>query len=451
MKIGFLAMSGIRVRDEALMELGLTLPGFVERSRVVASLPSLGLLYLAAVTPHEHEVIYCEAREDGAEPAELYSCDLVAVSTFSAQSFEAYAVAKRLRSRGITTAIGGLHASVLPAEAKRHFDHVIVGEGEYVWPAVLDAASRKAPGQVWYSNQFGVVDVSALPTPRYELLQGGRYNRYTVQTSRGCPWRCEFCASSVMLSQAYRKRPVEHVIRDIHAVLQVAPRPFIEFADDNTFVDKRWGKELCRELTKLRVKWFAETDISVADDPELLQLMAAAGCRQVLVGLESPSRSALEGIERRANFKAGRFEHYRRAITEIQSHGISVNACFILGLDGHTNQVFDEVHDFVSEALPYDVQITVLTPFPGTPLYERLKMEGRLTYPYSWDRCTLFDVNFRPKQMSESELRSGLYRLARSLYSAEALRTRREAFFRGLNRDARLKLRELKTREMLAA
>ena len=451
MKIGFLAMSGIRVRDTALLELGLTLPGFVERSQVVASLPSLGLLYLAAVTPESHELVYLEADQDGSEPQELYSCDLVAVSTFSAQIYEAYAVSKRLRSKGIVTAIGGLHASVRPHEAKEHFDHVIVGEGEYIWPHVVEAVNHGASGKIWYSNQFGVVDVAKLPIPRYDLLSDDRYNRITVQTSRGCPWRCDFCASSVMLHRGYRKRPVEDVIRDITEIKRIKSRPFIEFADDNTFVDKRWGKELCRQLIPLKIKWFTETDISIAEDPALLQLMAAAGCRQVLIGLESPTNDALEGIEQKANFKAKQFHKYREAIQTIQQYGISVNACFILGLDEHTNRIFDEVYEFVESALPYDVQITVLTPFPGTPLYERLKQESRLTHPYAWDRCTLFDINYKPKRMSAAELQYGLYRLAGNLYTAEAVRKRRDAFFSRLRSEAKSQLSTLKSQEVLAA
>ena len=144
MKIGFLAMSGVRAHDPRLLELGLTLPGFVERSKVIASLPSLGLLYLAAVTPAGHSLHYFEAEADGKEPAELYTCDLVAISTFSAQIFEAFAIADRLRAAGVKVAMGGLHVSVLPEEALVHANHVIVGEGENVWPHVVTAAERGA-------------------------------------------------------------------------------------------------------------------------------------------------------------------------------------------------------------------------------------------------------------------------------------------------------------------
>ena len=434
MRIGLLAMSGIRAHDPELLELGLTLPGFVERSRQVASLPSLGLLYLAAVTPPGHDVKYFEAESDKSEPIDVYSCDLVAISTFSAQIFEAYAIADRLRAAGVRVAMGGLHVSVRPVEASRHADYVIVGEGENVWPRVVEAAERGDAPRLFEARTFGPVDVASLPVPRYDLLAGRPYNRFTVQTSRGCPWRCDFCASTVMLSQQYRKRPVEHVIRDIEAITALRPKPFIEFADDNTFVDKAWGRELCRQLRPLRLKWFTETDISIADDPELLDLMAASGCRQVLVGLESPGASALEGMEMHANFKARRASDYVSALRRIQAHGITVNGCFILGLDDHGPEVFEQVLEFANSVPLFEVQITILTAFPGTPLYDRLRAEGRVLEDERWDLCTLFDVNYQPKRMSVDELRAGMRLLSTELYAREALDRRRQPFFANLRR-----------------
>jgi len=429
MKIGLLAMSGVRAHDQELLRLGLTLPGFVERSKVIAQLPSLGLLYLAAATPDGHDVRYYEAPADGQEPHEIYECDLVAISTFSAQVNEAYSIADRLRAVGVKVAMGGLHVTVRPQEAKQHADFVILGEGENVWPAVVEAAAALKPPQVFDAMHYRPVDVRHLPVPRYDLLAGRAYNRYTVQTSRGCPWRCDFCASNVMLRQAYRKRPVQHVLRDIDSICRVQPRPFIEFADDNTFVDKAWGKQLCRRLIPYHLKWFTETDISVADDEELLELMRQAGCRQVLIGLESPGRRAVDGIELKTNFKARRADYYAAAVQQIQSHGITVNGCFILGLDEHTPRIFQDVLDFAMETSLYEVQFTVLTPFPGTPLYDRLLREGRLLEPERWELCTLFDVNFQPARMSVRQLRDGLYWLGERLYSRECTDERRRGFF----------------------
>jgi radical SAM superfamily enzyme YgiQ (UPF0313 family) len=433
MKIGFLAMSGVRAHDKKLLELGLTLPGFVERSRIIASLPSLGLLYLAARTPAGHELKYFEAESSSTEPAEIYTCDLVAVSTFTAQIFEAYAIADRLRQKGVKVALGGLHVSVLPAEALQHADYVVVGEGENTWPAVVEAAMRGTGSGIFNATDYDPVDVAQLPVPRYDLLGSRPYNRYTVQTTRGCPWRCDFCASTVMLRMPYRRRPVEQVVRDIQAITERHPSAFIEFADDNTFVDKSWGKELCRALMPLKIKWFTETDISVADDHELLDLMQQAGCRQVLVGLESPSAGALAGLEQRADRKARWAAHYGEAVREIQSHRVTVNACFILGLDGHTPAVFEEILRFVEKVNPFDVQITLLTPFPGTPLYDRLITEGRILLPGAWNLCTLFDVNYRPLGMAPQELREGIYWLSERLYSQEATRGRRKEFFSQCN------------------
>lgn len=429
MRIGFLAMSGLRAHDKRLLELGLTLPGVVERGKVLRSLPSLGLLSLAACTPAGHELRYFEAEGDGSEPPDVYECDLVAISTFSAQVFEAYAVADRLRAAGVVVAMGGLHVSVQPNEALEHADLVFLGEGERTWPAAVNAVSQGNATRVWDAASFPPVDVAALPIPRYDLLADRPYSRFPVQTTRGCPWRCDFCASNVMLNQPYRKRPVSDVVRDIDAIRQLRKRPFIEFADDNTFVDHAWGKQLCRALIPTGVKWFTETDISVADDPELLRLMQEARCRQVLIGLESPEQHSLRGIELRTDFKRRRSGGYLEAVRRIQSHGVAVNGCFVLGLDGQTPAVFQRILDFAMEVPLYDVQITVLTAFPGTPLYDRLLREGRILEPGRWDLCTLFDVNYTPTDMTVDQLRDGMYWLAERLYSEANVRSRRSAFF----------------------
>jgi radical SAM superfamily enzyme YgiQ (UPF0313 family) len=327
--------------------------------------------------------------------------------------------------------------TVLPEEAAAHADYVIVGEGEHVWPSVVEAAASRHPPRTFRAADFPPVDTAALPVPRYDLLGARPYNRFTVQTSRGCPWRCDFCASNVMLGQRYRKRRVADVVRDIEAILTVRDHPFIEFADDNTFVDKQWGKDLCRALVPLGLRWFTETDISVAADGELLDLMRESGCRQVLIGLESPAEGPLQGIEANSNFKARTAAGYLEALRRIQAHGITVNGCFILGLDGHTPAIFQDVLDFARQVPLYDVQITVLTAFPGTPLYARLLAEGRILRPARWDLCTLFDVNHVPGRMSPRELQEGIYWLTERLYSDECTEFRRGGFFSARRRARR--------------
>jgi radical SAM superfamily enzyme YgiQ (UPF0313 family) len=428
MRIGLIAMSGVRACDAELMAVGLTLPGFIERSKVIASLPSLGLLTLAGMTPERHQCRYFEIKDIREAPVLPTDFDLVAISSFSAQVREAYEIADRYRQLDVPVVMGGLHVSMLPHEALEHCDAVIVGEGELTWLEVLrDAERRKLRAHYRAGSQFDLEDA---PIPAYELLEIDRYNRLTVQASRGCPLRCDFCAASILIAPTYRQKPVELVLAEVDRIRELWPRPFIEFADDNAFVNKRYWKRLLPELASRRIRWFAETDISLHHDDELLSLMRESGCAQVLIGLESPSEHGLRGIELKNDWKRRWWPHYKQAIARIQSHGIRVNGCFVLGLDGHGPEVFDDVYDFVVESELFDVQITVQTPFPGTPLDARLRREGRLLYDGEWQRCTLFDVNYEPIGMNAEELRTGFRRLAERLYSQELTNWRRENFKR---------------------
>ena len=427
MNIALVAMSGIRVCDAELLRVGLTLPGFVERSKVIASLPSLGLLTLAGMTPRRHTISYIEV-PDIAQMGQLPAgFDLVAISSYSAQIDEAYELARRYTAAGIRTVIGGPHVSARPDEAAQHCEAVVVGEGETFWPQVLEdaEAGRLQPRYQEPRDAFEMIDA---PVPAFELLDISKYNRLTVQTSRGCPHHCEFCAGSVVLTGGYKQKPIAKVLNEIERIQAIWERPFIEFADDNTFVDRAYWRELLPALRGKHLRWFAETDLSVADDARLLELMRETGCAQVLVGLESPAETGLAGLELRSDWKLRRFPRYKEAIRAIQSHGITVNGCFVLGLDGHTPDVFGQVMDFVRETGLYEVQITLQTPFPGTPLYERLEREGRLIEPTNWKTCTLFDINFRPLGMSVDELRQGFRKLAVELYSEEFINWRRDNF-----------------------
>ncbi len=204
-------------------------------------------------------------------------------------------------------------------------------------------------------------------------------------------------------------------------------QPFLELADDNTFLNHDWSREFLKQLTREDIHWFTETDISIADDPELCDLVAESGCRQLLIGLESPSQSDLNNIDP-SNWKQRQSDHYLRAIDTLQSRGISVNGCFILGLDHHTPAIFEEVHKFVEQSGLAEVQFTVMTPFPSSPLHQRLKDEGRLLRERYWDRCTLFDVNYQPANMTVEELEEGLKWIFTNTYNETSTRTRQRSF-----------------------
>ena len=345
--------------------------------------------------------------------------------------------------------MGGITVSSLREQAKKHCTSVVIGEGEPLWPELLADFERGALKPFYQTaKEFDLADA---PLPRFDLLDPEKYNRLTVQTSRGCPHKCEFCASSILLTPRYKVKPVEKVIAEIRAIKNIWAKPFIEFADDNSFADRKHYKKLLRELAKEKVRWFTEADVRVAEDEELLALIRDSGCQQILIGLESPRRTSLYGIEMKSNWKLRQQDFYREAIAKIQSYGITVNGCFILGLDGDTRDVFADVLDFVRESQLYEVQVTFMTAFPGTPLYARLKNEGRILRDRAWELCTLFDINFQPKNMSVAELQSGFLGLAKQLYSAGETHERRAKFKRMLKTSPNFGRRAARREQMLAA
>lgn len=427
MKVGLIAMSGVRAYNKELTELGLTLPGFVDRNKIIASLPSLGLLTLAGMTPEKYEVEYIEV-PDIKNLKDLPGLfDIVAISTYSAQIYEAYELADQYRKIGAKTVIGGPHVTCEPKEAKEHCDSVVIGEGEAVWLELLEDCekNRLKPFYTSFDKEF---DLKNAPIPKFSLLDPEKYNRLTVQTSRGCPHQCEFCGASILISKKYKQKPAKKVLEEIRAIKKIWKKPFIEFADDNTFVNQEYWVELLRDLKKEQIHWFTETDISVAENDELLDLMRESGCQQVLIGLESPTEVGLDGLELNNNWKVKQLNKYKQAISKIQSRGITVNGCFILGLDGQDVNIFNEVWEFVKGSGLYEVQITIMTAFPGTPLYQRLADQKRVLKEKDWARCTLFDVNFQPKNMSVRELEIGFRDLAEKIYSAEFTQERRNRY-----------------------
>lgn len=424
------AMSGVRVKDKELLSLGMTLPGFVERSKVIASLPSLSLLTVAAYTPENWDVTYREVddlTQDDVCDAVGNEYDLIGISAFTARILDAYTLADTLRARGCKVVLGGLHVSVLPEEAQMHADSIVVGEAEPVWEALIEDFESGTLKKIYRSRDaskpFKLHDARI---PRYDLLEIEKYNRITLQTTRGCPIDCSFCAASKLISK-YKIKPIDIVRRELEAILSIWQRPFIELADDNTFYDKRWGKELATLFSEYRIRWFTETDISIADHPELLERLAESGCAQLLIGLESAAPASLEGIDVK-NWKLKQFDRYHRGLEVIQSFGISVNGCFILGFDTDDTGIFELTEQFISSSDLAEVQITLLTPFPGTQLYKKLQQENRLLEEVFWDRCTLFDATFHPKLMSVDELSSGFRWLMKRLYSEQEYAIRRQKF-----------------------
>lgn len=422
MRVALIAMSGVRVVDPRLAALGVTLPQFVNRGQVIAQLPSLALLLLAAQTPDDVAVDYIEVADLNQPEALRTNYDLVALSSYTAMAYEMYELADRYRAAGVPVVIGGLHASFAAEEAKEHADAVCVGEGETLWPRILaDFRARGQAGlQPFYREpEPGTYDLAGSPMPRFELLLDRPYNRITVQTVRGCPLDCEFCGASKLYGPRYRRKPLPQVVAELRRIKDLwGDNAFVELADDNSFANRQWARQFLEAIQGLDLRWFTETDVSIAEDEELLRLLARSGCRQVLIGFESSNPDSLLQIDR-ANWKFRKREKYLEAIRRIQSYGVTVNGCFIVGNDGDGPGIFEELRDFIEDSELLEAQVTILTPFPGTHLLQRLRREGRLLYDRFWDKCTLFDLVFEPKQMTPDELVEGHCWLMSQIYNQQ--------------------------------
>jgi radical SAM superfamily enzyme YgiQ (UPF0313 family) len=430
-KIGLIAMSGVRVFNPKLAELGVTLPQFVNRGKVIAQLPSLALLLLAAETPEGVEVEYIEVADIKACNPLPAQYDLVAMTSYTAMAYEMYELADRYRAAGIPVVLGGLHVSFAWEEAAQHADAVCIGEGEALWPQIVADFVREGKQglrQYYREAEPGNYNLADSPMPRYDLLLGREYNRITVQTVRGCPLDCEFCGASKLYGPKYRRKPLEKVLREIRYIQELwGDNAFFELADDNSFANRNWAREFLQSIQDYGLRWFSETDISIAEDDELLRLLARSGCRQILIGFESTNPNSLIGIDK-ANWKFRKSDKYMDAIKKIQSHGVTVNGCFIVGNDGDDPGIFESLRDFIEKSELLEAQVTILTPFPGTHLLARLRREGRLLYDRIWDKCTLFDLVFEPKNMTPDQLVEGHTWLMTQIYNQEQY-TRRKRHY----------------------
>ena len=412
--VAFVPLTGFRIVRPELLELGLTLPGLAARGKALAELPALGLLTLAGLLPANWSSSYHAApaiTDDLLQDVIATQPTLVAISALTASAVEAYRVGDRLRTAGCQTVFGGLHATACPDEATQHFDAVVIGDGEPVWPTVIaDAAKGCLQPQYHVSNwQFA----SVAPVPRWSLIPGHSLARYTLQTQRGCPLACTFCAASRLLGR-YREKPVGQIRRELLAIhADAGPhRPLLELADDNTFAGPQPRWDLLEVLADAGLPYFTENDWRLGEQPELLRRLARSGCRQVLIGIESlvfrfPGMGG----------KQAEFDRICRAINAIQDAGVAVNACFIVGAQGETRESMDRLATYLETAEFADVQVTLQTPFPGTLLHRQLQRESRLCTDRDWSAYTLFDVTYLPDALTVHELETGFAEVLQRVYA----------------------------------
>ena len=386
-----------------------------------------GLLVVAALTPPDFAI---DLVDENREPIDFDGdYDLVAISTMTQQATRAYEIADRFRARGVPVVLGGIHPTVLPEEALGHADAVVAGEAETLWPRFLeDFLAGRGRGLYRTTRR---ADLKHAPVPRYELLREKGYDVVWVQSTRGCPHDCEFCAASTVFGARCRRKSVSQVVADINSARAALGDVAIGFGDDNMFVDRRHARELLAALAGLKVRWMGQSDISIAQDDELLDLLRASGCRVLFVGFETLSPEGLAGLDRRG-WKLRFVERYSDYAQAIQRRGVGLMGAFIVGLDTDDDTVFRRTADFIRANHLYAAQITVPTPLPGTRLRERLAAEGRLLAG-DWRNYTVANVNFVPKRMTPERLERGVIETYKELYSTEAY-LEKIAYFRSVFR-----------------
>ncbi len=368
--------------------------------------PALSLLTLAALTPDEHTVVIED--ENVRALTRNGSPDLVGITVNVDTSARAYAIAREYRRRRVPVVLGGIHPSANPQEAIHHADAVCIGEAETLWRRILDDAQKRRLER-FYSDPVPA-DPASIPIPRRELIRASDY-LYTniLCTSRGCPFRCEFCYnSSEYARKPYRNRPVENVIREIESL----GLRQVMFIDDNFIGCPDGAFQLVRAIEPLRLVWHAAVSTNIIHHPALLDAMRRSGCRSLFIGFESINAECLHGVNKVQN----RIDQYDRLIAMLHEREIMVNASMVFGMDEDTPAVFDNTLEWLIRNRVETVTAHILTPYPGTKLYQRFRSEGRIidTDPSHYNTS---HVVFRPRGMSAEELYDGYIRFYREFYS----------------------------------
>ncbi len=371
-------------------------------------IPCLTLQQIAGITPQEHTVEIVDERFEKINFDKHY--DLVGISCVAYNSLRGYEIADAFKKRDVKVVFGGYHASLLPEEAKQHADSVVIGEAELTWPQLLKDLEKGKLKPFYRANK--PVEPENIPPARHDI---GVYTPFSeaIQASRGCPTGCEFCAMQKIEGPLFRGRPVNNIIDEMNSIKAKT----IFFADASLTINPRYTKSLFGEMKQLNKKFECFGNINVLSrDDEFLKLASEAGVNRWYVGIESISQENINAVGKSTN----KVEEYEKAIRKIKDYGMKITGFFMFGFDNDTLDIFNRTLQAIYEWELNEATFSIVTPYPGTRLFERLEREGRIT-SYDWSRYGEGNVNFKPKKMTEDELSQGIRSIFEDFFSVKSM------------------------------
>ncbi len=372
----------------------------------------IGLVTLAALTPPDVEVVI---KNESVDEIDLDAdADVVGITGYSSQITRGYQLADAFRQRGVTVIMGGIHVSLNPDEAEQHADAILIGEAEGIWPNILADVRANRLKKRYQLAEYP--DMSSPVLPRYDLVDRAKYiqppsvnsNLIPIQTARGCPHHCDFCSVVQFLGRKFRMKPIPHVLKEIEA----CGSDYLFFSDDNVIGNFDHAREFFKAITPLNVKWMGQFPSTIGRHPELIDMAAKSGCFLLFIGFETIVTESLHEVGKSFNQR----QNYHEVIRRILDAGITPFGSFAFGFDHDDPGVFDRTLAFAEETHLPLVSWFILTPLPGTILYQRLSEQGRII-DRNWENYDLSRAVFRPAQMTPEELEERYWKAFGDFYS----------------------------------
>ncbi len=374
-------------------------------------IPEIALSIIASLTPPDFDI---EIIEEETRNIDFNAdCDIVGISSMTANSVRAYDIGDKFKKNGKTVVFGGIHPTIKPDEALAHGDSVVIGEAEGAWTTLLDDFKNNRLKQKYNGFHPELCDY---PYPKLRKEKGVRiFDVLPILTTKGCPYSCSFCSIHNIFGNKIRHMPVDKVIEYIKST---GGKNFL-VVDDNIMGYPKYAKELFRKMASLNINWVGQSSISFAKDIELMQLARDSGCKGLFFGLETVSKTQLKNF--RKNFTT--IEKIEEAIKKIKDMGILFQASLVFGFDDDTEHVFDETLDFLMRNKLNSASINILTPYPGTKIYQQLKKEGRILSE-NWKYYDTTNVVYQPKNISPEKLAEEYQRVKKEFYSIGSIAKR---------------------------